>query len=81
VKVIARSSVFRYKGREADPLAAGKELGVRAVLTGRMMQRGNSLIVSTELLDVRDGKQLWGERYERDVSDLLQKNKGLVSSR
>ena len=71
MKVIARSSVFRYKGREADPLAAGKELGVRAVLTGRMMQRGNSLIVSTELLDVRDGKQLWGERYERNVSDLL----------
>lgn len=71
MKVIARSSAFRYKGRETDPLAAGKDLGVRAVLTGRMSQLGNRLIVSSELLDVRDGKQLWGDRYERDISDLM----------
>src|SRR5438270_2299922 len=71
LKVMARSSVFRYKGKEADPMAAGKELGVRAVLTGRIMQRGDSLTISTELLDVRDNKQLWGEQYQRKVSDLL----------
>ena len=71
LRVIARSSVFRYKGKEIDPMAVGKELGVRAVLTGRFMQRGDDLAVSTELLDVRDNKQLWGERYERKVSDLL----------
>src|SRR3989440_1087841 len=71
LKVMARSAVFRYKGKEADPMAAGKELGVRAVLTGRIMQRGDSLTISTELLDVRDNKQLWGEQYQRKVSDLL----------
>jgi eukaryotic-like serine/threonine-protein kinase len=71
VRVIARSSVFRYKGKEVDPLEAGKKLGVRAVLTGRIMQRGEDLIISTELLDVRDNKQLWGEHYNRKVSDLL----------
>ncbi|PYS72848.1 MAG: hypothetical protein DMF73_07210, partial [Acidobacteria bacterium] len=71
LKVSARSSVFRYKGKEADPMAAGKELGVSAVLTGRIMQRGDSLTISTELLDVRENKQLWGEQYQRKVSDLL----------
>ncbi len=71
LKVIARSSVFRYKGKETDPFAAGKELGVRAVLTGRIMQRGDSIVISTELLDVRDNKQLWGEQYSKKVSDLL----------
>jgi len=71
LRVISRSSVFRYKGKEADPMAAGKELGVRAVLTGRIMQRGDNLTISTELLDVRDNKQLWGEQYERKVSDLM----------
>ena len=71
LRVIARSSVFRYKGKETDPLAAGKELGVRAVLTGRILQHGDELTVSAELVDVRENKQLWGERYERKISDLL----------
>jgi len=71
LRVIARSSVFRYKGKETDPMAAGKELGVRAVLTGRIMQRGDNLTVSVELVDLRDNKQLWGEQYERKVSDIL----------
>jgi TolB-like protein/Tfp pilus assembly protein PilF len=71
LRVLARSTVFRYKGRETDPLAVGRELGVRAVLTGRIMQRGDNLTVSVELVDVRDNKQLWGEQYQRKVSDLL----------
>jgi len=71
LKVIARSSVFRYKGRESDPLAIGKELGVRAVLTGRLMQRGETMLISAELIDVRDNKQLWGEQYERQLADML----------
>jgi len=71
LKVIARSSVFRYKGKQTDPITVANELGVRAVLTGRIMQRGDSLTVSAELIDARDNKQLWGERYERKVSDLL----------
>ena len=71
LRVIARSSVFRYKGKATDPIAFGKELGVRAVLTGRVVQRGDNLSVSVELVDVRDNKQLWGEQYERKMSDLL----------
>ena len=71
VRVIARSSVFRYKGQKIDPLKAGQELGVHAVLTGRLVQRGDSLFISTELLDVRENKQLWGEQYNEKVSDIL----------
>ena len=71
LKVSARSSVFRYKGKETDPMAIGNELGVRAVLTGRILQRGDNLMISAELLDVRDNKQLWGEQYSEKVSDLL----------
>jgi serine/threonine protein kinase/tetratricopeptide (TPR) repeat protein len=71
LRVIARSSVFRYKGKETDPLIIGKELGVRAVLVGRIMQRGDGLTISTELVDVRDNKQVWGEQYERKASDLM----------
>ena len=71
LKVIARSSVFRYKGKEVDPLAVGKELGVRAVLTGRLMQRGDTMRISAELVDIRDNKQLWGEKYERKLADML----------
>jgi TolB-like protein/Tfp pilus assembly protein PilF len=69
--VIARSSVFRYKGREIDPQAVAKELGVRAVLTGRITQRGDNLSISTELVDASNNHRIWGERYERQLSDLL----------
>jgi eukaryotic-like serine/threonine-protein kinase len=71
LKVIARSSVFRYKGKETNPFTVGQELGVRAILTGRIMQRGDTVIVSTELIDVRDNKQLWGEQYNGKISDLM----------
>ena len=71
LKVIARSSVFHYKGRETDPIAVGKELGVRAVLTGRLMHRGDSMLISAELIDIRDNKQLWGDKYERKLADML----------
>ncbi len=71
LKVIARSSVFRYKGRETIRSSIGKELGVRAVLTGRLMQRGDTMVISAELIDIRDNKQLWGEQYERKLADML----------
>lgn len=71
LKVIARSSVFRYKGKQTDPLAVARELGVRAILTGRILQRGDNLTISTELVDARDNKQIWGEQYQRKVSDLI----------
>jgi eukaryotic-like serine/threonine-protein kinase len=71
IKVIARSSVFRYKGRETDPRAVGRELGVQAVLTGRVMQRGDDLSISAELMDARDNSHIWGEQYHRKLADLL----------
>ncbi len=59
--MIARSTVFRYKGKEVDPFVVGKELGVRAVLTGRLKQIDDTMLISTELTDVRENKQLWGK--------------------
>ncbi|HYO63436.1 MAG TPA: tetratricopeptide repeat protein, partial [Pyrinomonadaceae bacterium] len=69
--VKSRASVFRYKGREVDPQRAGEELGVRAVLTGRVAQRGDALTVSVELVDVRRNNQVWGAQYNRRLSDIL----------
>ena len=71
LKVIARSSVFRYKGKEVDPQMVGRELGVRAVLTGRVVQLGENLIIQTELVDVATQTRLWGENYTRKVSDII----------
>jgi len=72
LKVIARSTVFRYKGKQTDPIAIGKELGVRAVLTGRISKGADdSLIISAELIDIRDNKQLWGDQFERKMADML----------
>ncbi|HEX8920258.1 MAG TPA: protein kinase, partial [Pyrinomonadaceae bacterium] len=71
LKVIARSSVFRYKGREVDPQMVGQELNVRAVLTGRVVQLGDNLIIQTELVDVATQTRLWGENYTRKVSDII----------
>ncbi len=69
--VIARSSVFRYKGREIDPQTVGRELGVRAVLTGRITQRGDNLVISAELVDVNNNHRIWGDQYNRKLSDIL----------
>src|SRR5215510_6622262 len=69
LRVIPSASALRYKGKDIDPLAAGKELGVRAIVTGRMMQRGDSLTINAALVDVRDNKQLWGEQYNRKLAD------------
>ena len=69
--VSPRSSVFHYKGKDTDPIKIGEELGVKAVLTGRLLQRGDDLIVSTELIDVRNNKQIWGDLYNRKLADAL----------
>jgi serine/threonine protein kinase/Tfp pilus assembly protein PilF len=71
LKVMSRSAVFRYKGQMADPQLVGKALGVHAVLTGRMVQRGDTLSISVELVDAHDGRLLWGEQYNRKLADLL----------
>jgi TolB-like protein/Flp pilus assembly protein TadD len=72
LKVSPTSSVSRYKGKEIDPVKVGQELGVNAVLSGRIVQRGENLTISVELLDVRNNRLLWGEQYDRKISDLLQ---------
>jgi eukaryotic-like serine/threonine-protein kinase len=71
LRVIALSTVFRYKGRVIDPQAIGRELNVRAVLTGKMMQSGGSLRIGTELVDVATGTQLWGGQYNRQLGDIF----------
>jgi serine/threonine protein kinase/Tfp pilus assembly protein PilF len=71
LRVTARTTAFRYKGREVDPQKAGRDLNVRAVLTGKVVQRGDTLILQAELVDVAEGSQLWGERYSRKLSDVL----------
>ena len=71
LKVSPTSSVFHYKGQEIDPIKVGKELGVSAVFSGRIVQRGDTLTISAELVDVRYNKLLWGEQYERKMSELL----------
>jgi serine/threonine protein kinase/Tfp pilus assembly protein PilF len=71
LRVTARSTVFRYKGVEMDPQKIGQDLRVRAVLSGRILQRDGTLIVRTELMDVENGSQLWGGQYNRKVTDVF----------
>ncbi|HXV64964.1 MAG TPA: protein kinase [Vicinamibacteria bacterium] len=71
LKVMARSKAFRFRGHDVDPQTVGRELNVGAVLTGRVVQQGNNLNVQTELVDVRSGVQLWGEQYNRALSDIV----------
>jgi serine/threonine-protein kinase len=69
--VISRTSVFKYKGREIDPQAVGRELKVRAVLMGRIAQRGDDLVISVELVDTSNNHQLWGDQYNRKLADIV----------
>jgi serine/threonine-protein kinase len=71
LKVIARTTVFRYKGQETDPRTVGRDLGVDALVTGRVFQQGNMLVVQADMVSVADGSQLWGEKYNRKLSDIL----------
>jgi TolB-like protein/Tfp pilus assembly protein PilF len=71
LSVKARSSVFRYKGKEVEPQTVGSELSVQAILNGRVIQRGDNLILSLELVDARTGNQIWGEQYNRKMTDIV----------
>ena len=71
LRVIPRSRVFGYKGKETDPEKIGRDLNVRAVLTGRVTQRGDSLNIQTELVDVAKDSQLWGRQYNRKLSEII----------
>jgi len=71
LRVTARSTAFRYKGKEADPQQVGRDLNVRAVLMGRVRQVGDTLNIQVDLVDATTGAQLWGEEYNRKLSDIL----------
>jgi len=71
VRVISRASAFHYKGKDVGARTVGRELGVRAVLTGRIVQRGDALSIRAELVDARDDTHVWGEEYNRRLSDIL----------
>jgi serine/threonine-protein kinase len=71
LRVMAWSTVFRYKSRDADPQQVGRELDVGAVLAGRVAQRGGTLVIGVELVDVAQGTQLWGGQYNRPMADIF----------
>jgi TolB-like protein/Tfp pilus assembly protein PilF len=71
LRVVPRTSAFRYKGCEADLKAVGRDLKVRTVLTGKMIQRGVRLVVQTELVDVVNDAQLWGGQFNRKLKDIF----------
>ncbi len=70
LRVMARGTVFTYKGREVDPRQVGRDLKVRAVITGRVQRQGERLLIAAELADTSDGTQLWSERYQKTAADL-----------
>ena len=71
LNVKARSTVFRYKGKDANPKAIGKELNVQAILNGRVVQRGDQLTVSVELINAQTEDVIWSEQYSRKQTDLI----------
>jgi serine/threonine protein kinase/tetratricopeptide (TPR) repeat protein len=71
LRVIPRSMVTRYNGKDVDPREAGKVLNVSAVLTGKVVQRGDELTIQAELIDVQKVSQIWGEQYNRRLSDVI----------
>ena len=71
LRVMARSTVFSYKGKDVDPRKVGNDLGVHAVLMGRLIQQGDNLTIRTELVNVADGTELWGQQYNRKLADVF----------
>jgi tetratricopeptide (TPR) repeat protein len=69
--VIARTSSFKYKGKEVDIRTVGRELGVRYVLEGSVRKSEDQLRISAKLVDTKTGNHLWAERYDRDLKDIF----------
>ena len=78
LKVMARGTVFSFKGKDVDPRKVGHDLNVDAVVTGRVLQQGDTLIIRAELMDVNSGTQLWGDEYDRKFSDILSVQKEIA---
>jgi serine/threonine protein kinase/Tfp pilus assembly protein PilF len=79
LKVKSRNSVFRYKGKEVNVQKVGKELTVDALLTGRVVQHGDTIQVSADLTNVLDNTEIWGEQYERKASDIISLQQQIAS--
>jgi TolB-like protein/Tfp pilus assembly protein PilF len=80
LKVISRTSAFHYKQRDIEPQKVAKDLGVDALVTGRIVQRGEDVSVSAELVDAREDKQLWGEQYSRKLADIASVQEEIASA-
>ena len=80
LKVSPTSSVMRYKGKETDVSKIASELGVDTVMTGHLLKRGDNLNITVELVDVKNNKTLWGEQYERKMSDLLSTQREIATA-
>ena len=80
LKVSPRSLVFQYKGKAVNPQTLAAELGVDAVMTGRVVQRSDNLTISIDLVDARNNKTLWGNQYERKMSDLLATQRDIATA-
>ncbi len=70
LKVMSRDTAFRFKGKEADPRTVGREMGVRAIFKGTVTQRGETLSISAELIRARDNSHIWGQHYDRKLTDM-----------
>ena len=71
IRVIARTTAFTYKGKAIDPAKVGKDLSVRALLTGKVNQTGDTLTVQVDLVKTQDGSELWGQKFSRKASEFL----------
>jgi len=79
LRVVPRSTVFRFKGKDVDPQEVGTSLNVSAVLAGRVLQRDNELNIQLDLIDIRTQSQVWGKQYRRDVNDVIPLQEEIVS--
>ena len=70
LRVMSRSTVFRYKGRGSDPQSVGRDLNVRAVLVGTLVHHGDSIRLESELVDATNGSEIWGTQYDRKLSEI-----------
>ena len=78
LRVVPRATVFRYKGKASDPIKTGRELGIRVVLAGHVVQRGDRLVIGVELIDTAQGSLVWGEKYDCRPEDVLAVQRGIV---
>jgi len=79
LKVISRASSFRYRGQDLDPQKTGDELGVRALVTGRVLVRGDDLSIRADLIDVQENAQLWGGEFNGKLEEILEMRKSIAT--